>query len=101
MESNYYELLRIYANELDRENALLIAFGFSFGDEHILSITRRALKNPTLRLLVFAYDEPARDTFLALFEGHHNVEVIAPTAGETIAFGDFNAAWGSFLPKLN
>jgi hypothetical protein len=100
IESNYYELLRIYANELDRENALLIAFGFSFGDEHIFAITRRALKNPTLRLLVFAHDEPARDSFLKLFEGHHNVEIIAPAAGGTIAFGDFNAALGSFLPKL-
>jgi SIR2-like domain len=101
IESDYYELLRIYANELDRENALLIAFGFSFGDEHILAITRRALKNPTLRLLVFAYNEPARDTFLQLFEGHHNVEIIAPPTGGTITFNDFNAALGSFLPKLN
>jgi hypothetical protein len=79
----------------------LIAFGFSFGDEHILAITRRALKNPTLRLLVFAHDEPARDSFLKLFEGHHNVEIISPAAGGTIAFGDFNAALGSFLPKLS
>jgi len=101
IESNYYELLRIYANELDRENALLVAFGFSFGDEHILAITRRALKNPTLRLLVFAYNESARDGYLHLFEGHHNVEVIAPSSGGTITFNDFNAALGSFLPKLN
>jgi hypothetical protein len=101
IESDYYELLRIYANELDRENALLIAFGFSFSDEHILAITRRALKNPTLRLLVFAYNEPARDTFLQLFEGHHNVEIIVPPKGETITFNDFNAALSSFLPKLN
>ncbi len=49
MDSTYYELLRIYNNELDREGTLLVSFGFSFGDKHILDITRRALKNPTLR----------------------------------------------------
>ena len=33
----YYDLLRIYSNELDKENTLLIAEGFSFADE--LSMT--------------------------------------------------------------
>ena len=40
----YYDMLRIYANELDKENTLLITNGFSFDDEHILDITKRALK---------------------------------------------------------
>ena len=53
VNSTHYDLLRIYNNELDRANCLLIAFGFSFADEHILGITKRALKNPTLRLVVF------------------------------------------------
>lgn len=56
IDRTYYELLRLYSNALDRANVLLIAFGFSFSDEHILQITRRALKNPTLRLVVFAYE---------------------------------------------
>src|SRR5690242_19589743 len=46
MDSTYYELLRIYANELDREGTLLVSFGFSYGDSRILGITKRALKNP-------------------------------------------------------
>ena len=29
LERYYYDLLRIYANELDRNNALLLVFGFS------------------------------------------------------------------------
>src|SRR5690606_17804669 len=36
MDRVYYDLLRIFANTMDRGNALLIAFGFSFVDEHIL-----------------------------------------------------------------
>jgi SIR2-like domain len=100
LESTYYELLRIYANELDRENTLLVAFGFSFGDEHIRGITLRALKNPTLRLIVFAYDVSARDGFATMFDGYNNVEIVEPPAGGTIHFKEFNEALGSFLPKV-
>jgi len=99
MERNYYELLRIYANELDRENALLVAFGFSFGDDHIFDITRKALKNPTLKLVVFAFNEADRDTFAVKFEGHNNVDIVAPPVGEQIDFQRFNATLASCLPK--
>ncbi len=51
----YYDMLRLYANQLDKENALLIAEGVSFGDEHILGMTRGALNNPTLKLIVFSH----------------------------------------------
>ena len=100
MERNYYELLRIYANELDRGNALLLAFGFSFGDDHIFDITKRGLKNPTLKLVVFAFSESNRDLFKNKFDGFNNVDVVAPPMGETIDFQRFNATLRSSIPKL-
>lgn len=58
----YYEMLRMYSNELEKENALTFVLGFSFADEHIREITLRALNaNPTLTLFVFAYDSAAAD----------------------------------------
>ena len=99
MERTYYELLRIYANELDRENALLVAFGFSFGDDHIFDITRKALKNPTLKLVTFAFNEADRDAFAAKFEGHNNVDIVGPPAGEQIDFQRFNGKLARCLPK--
>lgn len=99
MDRNYYELLRIYANELDRENTLLVTFGFSFGDEHIRDITRRALKNPTLRLVAFAFSEADRDSFEDIFSGHNNVDIIAPSEGANIDFEKFNEMLHSLLPK--
>lgn len=99
MDRTYYELLRIYANELDRENSLLVSFGFSFGDEHIRDITRRALKNPTLRLIVFAYSDADRASFEQIFSGHNNVEIIAPLEGENVDFAKFNDTLRSLLPK--
>ena len=99
MDRTYYELLRIYANELDRENTLLVTFGFSFGDEHIRDITRRALKNPTLRLVAFAHSNGDKESFEEIFSGHNNVVVIAPEDGETIGFENFNDALRGLLPK--
>ena len=35
LNKNYYELLRIFSNELEKENTLLVVNGFSFNDEHM------------------------------------------------------------------
>jgi len=90
LDRNYYDLLRIYANSLDRENTLLIVFGFSFGDEHIRDITVRALKNPTLRLMIFAFNSAAGARFLKMFEQHSNVEVVCPEEENELRFHEFN-----------
>jgi hypothetical protein len=100
MDSTYYELLRIYSNELDREGTLLVAFGFSFGDEHLLSVTKRALKNPTLKLVTVAYSEADVAAFTDRFDGYNNVDIIAPAAGEQLDFPAFNALMRGCLPKL-
>lgn len=100
MDRTYYDLLRIYANELDRENALLVVFGFSFGDEHIRDITRRALKNPTLRVVIAAFDETASTEFAASFAKFNNVEIIAPGAGGQLRFAEFNKVLRSILPTV-
>lgn len=97
MDRTYYDLLRIYANSLDRENTVLITFGFSFGDEHIRDITMRALKNPTLRLMLFAFNSAARDRFATLFQQYSNVEIIAPDDDDELDFGHFNDSLSRIL----
>lgn len=91
LDRTYYDLLRFYANELDKENTLLITFGFSFSDEHIYDITKRALKNPTLKLMIVAFDNKNIDDFNAKFDGYNNVEIIAPEDTNNIDFNKFNA----------
>ena len=100
MDGTYYELLRIYANELDREGTLLVSFGFSFGDSHILKITKRALKNPTLKLVAFAFNDTDRETYLERFDGCNNVDIIAPGTLTNIDFARFNGLLRSILPAL-
>lgn len=72
----YYDLFRIYANELDKENTLLIAFGFSFQDEHILEITKRALKNPSLALIISTFSNADVQGYSEKFDKFNNVIVI-------------------------
>jgi SIR2-like domain len=100
LESTYYELLRIYANALDRENALLLTFGFSFGDEHIRDITKRALRNPTLRVVAFAYGEEDRARFAEIFDGFSNLEIVSPPEGAQLDFVRFNELLRGAAPSF-
>lgn len=85
----YYDLLRIYSNELDKEGTLLLVFGFSFGDEHLLDITKRALKNPTLLIVISAYSSEAADAFQKQFADHSNVLILARSE-ESLDLQTFN-----------
>lgn len=85
LNQTYYELLRLYSNELEKENSVLFAMGFSFADEHIREITIRAIKsNPTLKLYICSYWQNAKDIIDNFEESDinindfHNVEFINP-----------------------
>jgi hypothetical protein len=76
MEHTYYDLSRLYSNELEREQSVLFCIGFSFDDEHILSLTKRALSNPFLTLFVFPFSISDELKILSHFRTHLNVKVI-------------------------
>ncbi|BCG87176.1 hypothetical protein MesoLj113c_32860 [Mesorhizobium sp. 113-3-9] len=98
MERVYYDLLRLFSKAMDYENSVLIAFGFSFADEHILDLTRRALRNPTSQLVILSYDTASATTYQAKFTKQRNVAVLAPAAGTTIDFKRLNDLLVSILP---
>lgn len=84
MDYHFYELMRIYSNTLEKENTILFVMGFSFADEHIANITRRAANsNPTLQVVVFAYSDNEETSFkkkLAIEEGCENSNIMILTA---------------------
>ncbi|WP_166657790.1 MULTISPECIES: SIR2 family protein [Microbacterium] len=68
LNKTYYELLRRFANELEKENTALLVHGFSFRDEHILDLVlRAAAANPTLQVVVFCYSRQSHDDIESLF----------------------------------
>ena len=85
MDFHFYELMRMYANALEKENALMFAAGFSFADEHIASITKRAADvNPTLQIIVFAFNDVEEDSFkkrLGLTPAcvNNNITILTPS----------------------
>ncbi|MEQ8927490.1 MAG: SIR2 family protein, partial [Fulvivirga sp.] len=79
----FYELLRMYSNHLERENSVLFVFGFSFADEHVREITKRvALSNPTLLIIIFAFDQQAKRSIQGLVVQKSNILVLAPADGQ-------------------
>lgn len=82
LEEQYYEMMRIYANSLEKVNSLLFVMGFSFADEHIRNITIRAANsNPTLQIIIFAYNDDASDMILCNLGAFNNgnITVLTPT----------------------
>ncbi|MEO7028144.1 MAG: hypothetical protein ABI147_01920 [Acidobacteriaceae bacterium] len=86
MNQTYYELLRLYSNELEKENTVLFAMGFFFADEHIREITLRAANsNPTLLIYVFAHTADAKSEIEKRFGltnvKNENIVLMAPGEG--------------------
>lgn len=99
----YYEMLRLYSNELEKENSILFIMGFSMADEHIRDITFRAIKsNPTLKVFIFCYSTKAKDILKNLsndkidLSNYHNVELLNPVE----KFGLNKANELLFIPLL-
>lgn len=61
-QQNYYQLIRMLSYELEKNNSILIVFGFSFADEHILEIIRRSIVNPYLKIYVICYKESDKES---------------------------------------
>jgi len=77
LNANYYDQLRMFCNELEKSNTILLSFGFSFNDEHIRQMTERSLKgNPTLALIIFSFNSVATEQYEKFFESYQNVSVI-------------------------
>jgi hypothetical protein len=76
LKLHYYELFRMFSNNIEKENAVLFVLGFSFADEHICEIVNRAIKsNPTLLVVIFAYDKNEEKTINNLINGQNVVFV--------------------------
>lgn len=95
---HFYELMRLFSNNLEKENTILFVMGFSFADEHIRSIVQRALKtNPTLIVITFSYTDEEKEHFAALFgEKDSNLIILSPSDYNTANELDDETAIKSF-----
>jgi SIR2-like domain len=106
IKQTYYEHLRIYSNELEKENTVLYVLGFSFADEHIREITLRAANsNPTLLINVLAYSSDAKADILAHFDlskiKNNNIKFIAPPQSEAAEDAPITDKFNYNLANIN
>ncbi|EPN6604912.1 SIR2 family protein [Providencia rettgeri] len=76
-EEHYYQMLRYMSYILDKKNITLITFGFSFADEHIRNLLKRALNNKHLTMYVCCFRESHIEKLKEYFKGCNNVKYIA------------------------
>ena len=73
----------------DRNNALLLVFGFSFADEHILELTKRAIRsNPKLVVIISCHTRDDIAWYRSLFLNADNVYLLAPKEDKEIGLGE-------------
>lgn len=64
LQNHFYEMLRIFETELDKQQSVLFVIGFSFQDEHIGKMIKRAMQNPELMIYAFGYSKNDKERFL-------------------------------------
>ncbi|OQQ07832.1 hypothetical protein BK411_10765 [Vibrio splendidus] len=90
-EEHYYQMLRHLSYELEKPNSVLIAFGFSFADEHIRNLIKRSLTNPTLQVYICCYRETMILELQEHFSDFNNIKYVVHEEGNALDFSYFNS----------
>jgi hypothetical protein len=98
-EEHYYQMLRLLSYELEKPNSILITFGFSFADEHILRLVQRSLSNPQLQTYICCFSQSSEKKLSDEFKQWKNVKVIGPPDDEKLNFSNFNKYILSLKPE--
>lgn len=75
-EEHYYQMLRSLSIELEKENSVVVVFGFSFKDEHILNLLKRSVTNPSLQVYVCCHSEKEYLELSELFKKFKNIVLL-------------------------
>lgn len=108
MNETYYELIRRFANELEKENSVLFVHGFSFRDEHLRDlILRSARTNPTLQIIAFCFSRKDLEAYSRLLPDtevkNGNILFVAPQApaeGDTERFATLDVVEADYFAAI-
>lgn len=87
-EQHYYQMIRVLSQELERKQTVLIVFGFSFNDEHLLEIVRRSAFNDQLMIYIISYSSDGQAEINEMFSEYTNVRYLPSDFSKYS--GDFN-----------
>lgn len=92
----YVDLFRDFAAASCRPNHTLIAFGYSFGDEHINRVIEDMLTIPSTHLVIIAFNDPL-NRIIKTYDSLGRHAQISLLIGNHI--GDFRTLVDHYLPK--
>lgn len=81
LSNHFHEMLRMFQLELDKSQTILFVIGFSFQDNHIAKMVKRALQNPELMMYIFAYNEDDKKQILSnllIEDCQYNLHILTP-----------------------
>ena len=82
LDTNYASMLRKFTLELEKENSVLLIFGFSLADKHIKDLLYGVMRtNPTLVVVYFSYSQYDEATDKLAEKKNPNLYVISPEFG--------------------
>lgn len=95
-EYPYVELFRDFASAVIRPNSTVVAYGYSFGDDHINRVLNDMLAIPSTHLVIIAYDDIG-DRIKHFYEKAKRHVQITLLIGNH--FGDLKTLVDNYLPK--
>lgn len=81
LNNHFHDMLRVFQLELDKPQSILMVIGFSFGDDHIARMVRRALDNPELLVICFCHSSNDKNDYLHNLKFNkepHNLLILTP-----------------------
>lgn len=87
LDINYASMLRKFTLELEKENSVLLVFGFSLEDKHIKDLLYGVMKsNPTLMVVYFSFSPYDELSDLKEEAKNANLYIITPESGSQLPF---------------
>lgn len=83
LNNHFHDMLRIFQLELDKPQTVLFVIGFSFQDQHISQMIRRALNNRELLIACLCYQDTDKEKIeenIGIQSGtRNNLQIITPS----------------------
>lgn len=83
LNNHFHDMLRIFQLELDKPQTVLFVIGFSFQDQHISQMIRRALNNRELLIACLCYQDTDKENIaenIGIQSGtRNNLQIITPS----------------------
>jgi SIR2-like domain len=92
----YVELFRDFAAAICRPNSTLVAYGYSFGDEHLNRVIEDMLTIPSTHLVVISYSDPL-GRIMDTYKRMGRYAQVTLLLGDHL--GDFETLIDNYLPK--